>query len=144
MKKIWALMLSVMLLVSILCMGGTTAKAAVTGTFVDEIVPEFNVPEIVGYSTYGSTEMGTEGHRISYELNADLGISILVKQDNNRNPAHTEYITYKMAKNIVGFEFKVLCCAGLGNPLEDITVFISKTGAEGSWAQVKTQATKYV
>ena len=142
MKKIWALLLAVMLLVSVLCAGAIPAKAAVTGTFVDEIVPEFAIPEIVDYSAYGDDINNT--HKMAYELNADLGISLLIKQAEPRDPGHTEYITYKMAKNIAGFEFKVLCCAGLGNPLEDISVYISKTGAEGSWAQVKTQATKYV
>ncbi len=144
MKKIWALILAVLLLVSVLCLGAFSASAAVTGTFVDEIVAEFAVPEIVDYSSYGSTELGTPGHRVAYEYNAELGATLLLKQDNDRDPSHTEYVTYKMAKNIAGFEFSVMCCAGLGDPLEDITVFISKTGVEGSWAQVQTQATKYV
>ena len=144
MKKIWALVLALALLVSVLCLGTFSASAAVTGTFVDEIVAELAVTEIVDYSSYGSTEIGVPGHRIAYEYNADLGATLLLKQDNDRDPSHTEYITYKMAKNICGFEFSVMCCAGLGDPLEDITVFISKTGAEGSWAQVETQATKYV
>lgn len=144
MKKIWALLLSVLLLVSVLCMGAIPANAAVTGTFVDEIVDGFTHPEIVEYTAEGTTEIGTQGHRMSFENNPDLGATLLLKQDNDRDPSHTEYITYKMAKNIAGFEFSVMCCAGLGDPLEDLTVYISKTGAEGSWAQVKTQATKYV
>ena len=144
MKKIWALLLSVLLLVSVLCMGAIPANAAVTGTFVDEIVDGFTHPEIVEYTAEGTTEIGTQGHRMSFEYNPDLSATLLLKQDNDRNPGHTEHIVYKMAKNIVGFEFSVMCCAGLGDPLEDLTVYISKTGAEGSWAQVKTQATKYV
>ena len=144
MKKIWALVLALVMLVSVLCLGTMSASAAVTGTFVDEIVAEFAVPEIVDFSSYGSPEIGTPGHRLAYEYNADLGATLMLKQDNDRDPSHTEYVTYKMAKNICGFEFSVMCCAGLGDPLEDLTVFISKTGAEGSWAQVETQATKYV
>ena len=144
MKKIWALVLALVMLVSVLCLGTMSASAAVTGTFVDEIVAEFAVPEIVDFSSYGSPEIGTPGHRLAYEYNADLGATLMLKQDNDRDPSHTEYVTYKMAKNICGFELSVMCCAGLGNPLEDLTVFISKTGAEGSWAQVETQATKYV
>jgi len=141
MKKIWALVLAVALLVSVLCVGAIPAQAAVTGEFVDEIVPEFAVPEIVDFSAYGEDLMNT--HRMACEQNPDLGATLLIKQAEPRDPGHTEYITYKMAKNIAGFEFQTVCCAGLGNPLEDITVFISKTGAEGSWATVKTQATRY-
>ena len=147
MKKLLTVALSLMmacaLLISALCVGGLGVSAAVTGTFVDTIVAELAVPEIVDYSTFGTPELGTQGHRIAVEANPDLAATLLLKQDNDRNPAHTEYITYKMAKNIAGFEFDTVCCAGLGNPLEDLTVFISKTGAEDAWVQVKTQATRY-
>ena len=139
MKKCFALLLAVLMLAAL----AIPASAAVTGTFVDEIVDGFDA-KVVDFSSYGTTEVGTDGHRIAYEMNQDLGITLLVKQDNNRNPNLTEHITYQMDSNIAGFEFAVLCCAGLGNPLEDISVFISKTGAENSWQQVSTQATKYV
>ena len=141
MKKIWALVLAAILLVSVLCVGVIPASAAVTGTFVDTIVPEFAIPEIVDYSAVGDDIMNT--HRMACEANPDLGATLLIKQAEPRDPGHTEYITYKMEKNIAGFEFETMCCAGLGNPLEDITVFISKTGAEGTWVTVKTQATRY-
>ena len=141
MKKIWALVLAAAMLVTVLCLGVIPASAAVTGTFVDTIVPEFAIPEIVDYSAVGDDLMNT--HRMACEANPDLGATLLIKQAEPRDPGHTEYITYKMAKNIAGFEFQTMCCAGLGNPLEDITVFISKTGAEGTWATVKTQATRY-
>ena len=145
MKKLLTVSLSLIaactLLVSALCVGGMGVSAAVTGTFTDYIVAEFAVPEIVDYSTYGVDISNM--HRIACEINPDLGATLLIKAAEPRDPSHTEYITYKMSKNIAGFEFDTMCCAGLGNPLEDITVFISKTGADGSWAQVKTQATRY-
>ena len=145
MKKLWTVTLSLLaactLVVSMICIGGMGVSAAVTGTFVDTIVPEFAIPEIVDYSAVGDDLMNT--HRMACEANPDLGATLLIKQAEPRDPGHTEYITYKMAKNIAGFEFQTMCCAGLGNPLEDITVFISKTGAEGTWATVKTQATRY-
>ena len=144
MKKIWALLLAVLLLVSVLCVGAIPANAAITATFVDEIVDGFTHPEIIEYTAEGTTEIGTQGHRLSYEYNGELGTTLMLKQDNDRNPAHTEHIVYKMAKNIAGFELSVMCCAGLGDPLEDITIYISKSGAADSWVQVKTQATKYV
>ena len=145
MKKLLTVALSLIaactLVVSMLCIGGMGVSAAVTGTFVDTIVPEFAIPEIVDYSAVGDDIMNT--HRMACEANPDLGATLLIKQAEPRDPGHTEYITYKMAKNIAGFEFVTMCCAGLGDPLEDITVFISKTGAEGTWVTVKTQATRY-
>ena len=145
MKKLLTVALSLIascaLMVSVLCVGGMGVSAAVTGTFTDYIVAEFAVPEIVDFSSFGDDINNM--HRMSYEYNPDLNATLLVKAAEPRDPGHTEYITYKMAKNICGFEFSVMCCAGLGNPLEDISVFISKTGAEGSWAQVETQATRY-
>ena len=145
MKKLLTVALSLIaacaLMVSVLCVGGLGVSAAVTGTFVDEIVPEFAIPEIVDFSAVGDDLMNT--HRMACEQNPDLGATLLIKQAEPRDPGHTEYITYKMSKNIAGFEFRTMCCAGLGNPLEDISVYISKTGADGTWAQVKTQATRY-
>ena len=145
MKKLLTVALSLIaactLVVSMLCIGGMGVSAAVTGTFVDYIVAEFAVPEIVDYSAVGDDIMNT--HRMSYEYNPDLNATLLIKAAEPRDPGHTEYITYKMDKNIAGFEFTTMCCAGLGNPLEDISVFISKTGAEGTWITVKTQATRY-
>ena len=143
MKKIWALLLAVLLLVSVLCVGAVPATAAITGTFVDEIEDGFTKAEIIEFTSFGTTEIGTQGHRLVYEYNAELGATLMLKQDNDRNPAHTEYIVYKMAKNIAGFELSVMCCAGLGDPLEDLTIYISKNGTADSWVQVKTQATKY-
>ena len=77
MKKIWALLLAVALLVTVLCMGAISANAAVTGTFVDYIVAEFAVPEIVDYSAVGDDIMNT--HRMSYEYNPDLNATLLKK-----------------------------------------------------------------
>lgn len=122
--------------------GLTGTEADINAQVTEKIKLEVK-GEIVDFSTFGSTDEGTEGHRICYEYNKDLEDTILLKQDNKKNPNNTEYITYKMAKNIGGFELLTQCCAGLGDPREDISVFISKTGAEGSWAQVATQATYY-
>lgn len=137
MKK-WFTLVSI---IALLLTMSVPAFAAVTGTFVDEIKDGF-CPEVVDFSSVG--EDPNNSHKIAYELNADLGITLLLKTAAPRNANHTEYITYKMEKNIAGFELDTLCCAGLGNPLEDITVFISKTGTDDSWQQVRTQATKYV
>ena len=141
------LIVAAAVLVSVLCVGGIGATAAVTDTFVDEIVDGFNYDPVNGpvvdFSSEGSVEQGAPGHRLAFEQNFDLERTLMLKQDNDRNPSHTEYIVYKMAKNICGFELDAVVCAGLGDILEDLSVFISKTGAEGTWAQVQTQATMY-
>ena len=159
MKKWFTLLCVIALMLSVVA----PASAAVTGEWVDptleikgltgteadikkqveEKVKMEKNGEIVDFSTFGSTDEGTEGHRICYEYNMELENTLLLKQDNDRNPNHTEYITYKMTKNIGGFELLTQCCAGIGDPREDISVFISKTGAANSWAQVETQATYY-
>lgn len=143
MKKLFTLLLTIAMLMTL----AAPAFAAVTDTFVDEIVDGFNFNETEGpvifFTTEGSVEQGAPGHRMAFEQNGDLGATLLLKQDNDRNPNHTEYIVYKMAKNICGFELDAVSAAGLGDVLEQISIFISKTGAEGSWAEVKTQATMY-
>ena len=143
MKKLFTLLLIAIMLTAM----AIPAFAAITETFTDEIVDGFNFNETEGpvifFTTEGSTEQGAPGHRMAYELNGDLDATLLLKQDNDRNPNHTEYIVYKMAKNICGFELDAVSCAGLGDVLEQISVFISKTGTEGSWVEVKTQATMY-
>lgn len=158
MKKWFTLLLIIALMLSVVA----PASAAVTGEWTDPTLEikglkgtEADIKdqvanlvkmevkgEIVDFSTFGSTDTGTAGHRICYEYNMDLEDTVLLKQDNERNPSHTEYITYKMTKNIAGFELLTQCCAGLGDPLEDLSIFISKTGKDG-WVQVKTQATYY-
>lgn len=137
MKKSIALFLSLALLLTL----SLPAAAAVTDTFVDEIVDGFDA-KVVEFSSVG--EDPNNSHKIAFENNPDLGATLLIKAAAPRDAKWDEYITYKMDKNIAGFEFSVMCCAGLGDPLEDISVFISKNGTEGSWQQVKTQATKYV
>ena len=159
MKKWFTLLCVIVLMLSVIA----PASAAVTDEWVDPTLEikgltgtEADIKkqveekikmevkgEIVDFSTSGSTDVGAAGHRICYEYNVDLENTVLLKQDNDRKPSHTEYITYKMKKNIGGFELLTQCCAGIGDPREDISVFISKTGAEGSWAQVATQATYY-
>lgn len=160
MKK-WFTLLLVMSMIMIMTLTMTLVapvSAAVTGEWTDKTLEIAGLPadkaaeqtkmekgknNIVDFSEFGSTDPGTKGHRVTYEYNQDLLDTVLLKQDNDRNPNLTEYITYKMDKNIAGFEFDVLCCAGLGDPLTDLSIFVSKTGAAGSWAQIKTQATYY-
>lgn len=155
MKKWFTLLLIVTMLLTMVA----PTYAAVTGEWIDEnleiqgIDPKIikdeqkakmeKVGKVVDFSQEGSTDAGAKGHCMAYEYNVNLWNTILVKQDNDRNPNLTEYITYKMDKPIAGFEFLTQCCAGLGDPLKDISVFVSKTGAAGSWAQVETQATYY-
>ena len=55
MKKIWALLLAVLLLVSVLCVGAVPATAAITGTFVDEIEDGFTKAEIIEFTSFGTT-----------------------------------------------------------------------------------------
>ncbi len=149
MKKWFTVLLAVALMLTM----AVPAFAAVTGEWTDptlEITKKEEAEaakmekkgEIFDFSEFGKTDAGTVGHRMAYEFNADLQDTILVKQDNDRNPNNTEYIVYKMAKNIAGFEFLTQCCAGLGDPLKDLSIFISKNGKDG-WVQVKTQATYY-
>ncbi len=139
MKKYVSLLLTVALLLSLT----VSANAAVTDTFVDEIPADSAnfKSEVVEFSSEG--EDPNNSHKIAVENNPDLGATLLLKTAAPRSAKWDEYIVYKMAKNICGFKFDVMCCAGLGNPLEDITVYISKTGAAGSWQEVSTQATKY-
>ena len=76
---------------------------------------------------------------LSYELNIDTGNTLYVKVDENRSPATTEYIVYKMDDSIVNVEIDCMHCAGLGDGNTDISVFVSKDGAE--WVAVETAAT---
>lgn len=154
MKKLFSLLFVLALMLTM----AAPAFAAATGEWTDKTLEIAGLPtdkaaeqtkmekgknNVVDFSESGTTDVGTKGHRMTYEYNQDLLDTVLLKQDNDRNPNLTEYITYKMDKTIAGFELDVLCCAGLGDPLEDLTIFISKTGADGSWAQIKTQATYY-
>ena len=158
MKKWFTLLLVMSMIMSLTMTLVAPVSAAVTGEWTDKTLEIAGIPtsqaaeltkmekgvnNVVDFSQSGSTDVGAKGHRITYEYNQDLLDTVLLKQDNDRNPNLTEYITYKMDKNIAGFEFDVLCCAGLGDPLTDLSIFISKTGAEGSWVQIKTQATYY-
>ena len=158
MKKWITLLLAMTMVMSMAMTMATPASAAVTGEWTDKTLEIAGLPaekaaeqtkmekgknNVHDFSEFGTTDPGTKGHRMTYEYNQDLLDTVLLKQDNDRNPNLTEYITYKMDKNIAGFELDVLCCAGLGDPRTDLSVFISKTGAEGSWAQIKTQATFY-
>ena len=67
MKKLLTVALSLIvactMLVSVLCVGSVGVSAAVTGTFVDEIVDYFDIPEVVDYSFYG-TDIG-DMHRMA-------------------------------------------------------------------------------
>lgn len=143
MKKLFTLLLTLAMMMLL----AAPAFAAVTDTFVDEIVDGFNFDEtngpVIFFTTEGSVETGSPGHRMAFENNPDLEATLLLKQDNKRNPNHTEYIVYKMDKNICGFELDAVSCAGLGDVLEQISVFVSKTGKESDWAQINTQATMY-
>lgn len=76
---------------------------------------------------------------LCYELNIDVGNTLYVKVDENRSPATTEYVVYKMDDSIVNVEIDCMHCAGLGDGNTDISVFVSKDGAE--WVEVKTAAT---
>ena len=137
MKKYLSLILAVALLAT-LCI---PVSAAQTGTFVDEIPADSAnfKPEVIEFSSVG--EDPNNSHKIAVEANPDLGETLLLKTAAPRDAKHTEYIVYKMNDNIGGFKLDVVCCAGLGNPKEDITVFISKDGS--AWNEVSTQATKY-
>lgn len=154
MKKWLTLLLTVVLMLSL----AAPAFAGVTGEWTDKTLEIAGLPadkaaeqtkmekdknNVADFSEFGTTDPGTKGHRMTYEYNQDLLDTVLLKQDNDRNPNLTEYITYKMDKNIAGVELDVLCCAGLGDPRTDLTIFISKTGAANSWIQLKTQATYY-
>ena len=158
MKKWFTLLLVMSMIMSLTMTLVAPVSAAVTGEWTDKTLEIAGLPadkaaeltkmekgknNVVDFSEFGTTDPGTKGHRMTYEYNLDLLDTVLLKQDNDRNPNLTEYITYKMAQNIAGFELDVLCCAGLGDPRTDLSVFISKTGAEGSWAQIQTQATFY-
>ena len=137
MKKYLSLLLAVALLAT-LCI---PASAAQTGTFVDEIPADSAnfKPEVIEFSSVG--EDPANSHKIAVENNPDIGETLLLKTAAPRDAKHTEYIVYKMNDNIGGFKLDVMCCAGLGNPKEDITVFISKDGS--AWNEISTQATKY-
>ena len=76
---------------------------------------------------------------LCYELNIDTGNTLYVKVDENRSPATSEYIVYKMEDSIVNVEIDCMHCAGLGDGNTDISVFVSKDGAE--WVAVETAAT---
>lgn len=77
---------------------------------------------------------------LRYELNIDTGNTLYVKVDENRSPSTTEYIVYKMEDSIVNVEIDCMHCAGLGDGNTDISVFVSKDGAE--WVEVETAATE--
>ena len=128
MKKLLALFVAILMLATLV----VPASAAKTGEWVDEIVDyaEVTVPEMVDISQF-----------MCFENNIDLGITQLVKADENRNPIKTEYIVYQMADNIAGFELFVNCTAGLGDPIEDISVFVGKS-KDGPWTEVRKQATE--
>lgn len=76
---------------------------------------------------------------LCYELNIDVGNTLYVKVDEDRSPATTEYVVYKMDDSIVNVEIDCMHCAGLGDGNTDISVFVSKDGAE--WVEVETAAT---
>ena len=76
---------------------------------------------------------------LAYELNIDTGNTLYVKVDENRSPNTVEYIVYKMDDSIVNVEIDCMHCAGLGDGNTDISVFVSKDGAE--WVAVETAAT---
>ena len=138
MKKYLSLLLTFALLLTL----SAPAFAAVTDTFVDEIPADTAnfLPQVVEFSSVGDDP--NNSHKMAVESNPDLGETLLLKAAAPRDPKWSEYIVYKMDKNICGFKLDVVCCAGLGNPLEDITVFLSKNGTD--WNEVSTQATKYV
>ena len=76
---------------------------------------------------------------LCYELNIDTGNTLYVKVDENRSPSTTEYIVYKLEDSVVNVEIDCMHCAGLGDGNTDISVFVSKDGAE--WTEVETAAT---
>ncbi|MBQ1211714.1 MAG: hypothetical protein IIX68_07925 [Clostridia bacterium] len=141
MKKWFALILSVVLLAALM----VPVSAAQTGVFVDEVAVNadgsFAAPEIVEFSEY-----------MRYESNPDLEVTHLVKAahkedvDNQLSyqakSNHAEYIVYKMNESIGGFELFLNCTAGLGDPMQDVSVYISKTGEANSWIEIKKQATE--
>ena len=135
MKKWFALFLSVLMLATL----AMPASAAVTGTYTDEIVDEF-APEVVAFSAVG--EDPNNSHRITFENNLDLERTLLLKTAAPRSSAHTEWIVYEMSSMIAGFEFDVMCLAGLGDPLTDLSVFVG-TSKDGPWTEISTQATLY-
>lgn len=140
MKKYLSLVLTIAMLLTLTL--SMSVSAAVTDTFVDEIPADTAnfLPQVVEFSSVG--EDPNNSHKIAVEANPDLGATLLLKTAAPRDAKWSEYIVYKMDKNICGFKLDVVCCAGLGNPLEDITVYISKNGTD--WNEVSTQATKYV
>lgn len=139
MKKWMALFVAAVLLVTL----AVPAMAAQTGVYIDEVVDYATTPvaEVVDISQY-----------MCFENNPDLEVTHLVKAAHQEDVEagltyqqkanHSEYIVYKMAENIGGFELFVNCCAGLGDPMADISVYISKTGEENSWVEVRKQATE--
>ena len=141
MKKWFALILSVVLLAALM----VPVSAAQTGVFVDEVAVNadgsFAAPEIVEFSEY-----------MRYESNPELEVTHLVKAahkedvDNQLSyqakSNHAEYIVYKMNESIGGFELFLNCTAGLGDPMQDVSVYISKTGEANSWIEIKKQATE--
>lgn len=140
MKKYLSLVLTIAMLLTLTL--SMSVSAAVTDTFVDEIPADTAnfLPQVVEFSSVGDDP--NNSHKMAVESNSDLGETLLLKAAAPRDPKWSEYIVYKMDKNICGFKLDVVCCAGLGNPLEDITVFLSKNGTD--WNEVSTQATKYV
>ena len=135
MKKWFALFLSVLMLATLVM----PASAAVTGTYTDEIVDGF-AAEVVAFSAVG--EDAENSHKIVFENNLDLERTLLLKTAAPRSSAHTEWIIYEMESMIAGFEFDVMCLAGLGDPLTDISVFVG-TSKDGPWTEISTQATRY-
>ena len=77
---------------------------------------------------------------LRYELNIDIGNTLYVKVDDNRNPSTTEYIVYKMKGSVVNVEIDCMHCAGLGDGNTDISVFVSKDNV--NWVEVETAATE--
>lgn len=141
MKKYVSLAMTLVLTLSMLFAMVVPASAEITDTFVDEIPADTAnfKSEVVEFSSVG--EDPNNSHKIAVENNPDLGKTLLLKTAAPRDAKHTEYIIYKMDKDICGFKLDVVCCAGLGHPLEDITVYLSKNGTD--WNQINTQATKY-
>ncbi|MBR0447920.1 MAG: hypothetical protein IIX28_05615 [Clostridia bacterium] len=144
MKKYISLAMTLVLTLTMLFAMVVPASAEITNTFVDEIPADTAnfKPEVVEFSNTEPDAAGKNYHRIAVEANLELGKTLLLKASDPRDAKHTEYIVYKMDKDICGFKLDVFCCAGLGNPLEDISVYLSKDGS--SWNQINTQATKYV
>ena len=117
------------------------ASAAQTGVYVDEVVDYATTPvaEVVDISQYMCFESNPDlevTHLVKAAHKEDVDAGLTYQQKSN----HAEYIVYQMSDNIAGFELFLNCCAGLGDPMEDVSVFISKDGA--SWTEVKKQATE--